>query len=216
MSKIDITLYGILDPERSLGRDLAKLADAAVRGGCTVLQLRDKHGTTRQMLSRASSIMAAIDGRVPFLINDRVDVAMAVGADGVHVGQDDMPVENVRALMGGDAIIGLSIKTENDATSFAPDMLDYVCIGGVFDTQSKDNPTSIGISGWQDLAALCRGRMQANQPIGAIAGIDVARAVELTKAGADGVALISALFMKSDVTQAARAFRSAIDEARKS
>lgn len=213
MNKVDLSLYGILDPQRSLGRDLAELADAAILGGCTLLQLRDKESSTRAMLSRANAIQSAVGGRVPFLINDRVDVALACGADGVHIGQDDMPVASARDLLGPDAIIGLSIKTRQDALQFPLEGLDYVCIGGVFDTQSKDNPVSIGIDGWSDLAALCRDRMSNTFPVGAIAGIDHERAFQLIQAGADGVALISALFMQTDVQASAEKFKTIIQEA---
>ncbi len=214
MSAIDLSLYGILDPERSLGRDLGVLARQAVDGGCTLLQLRDKHGSTRQMLSRARSILDAVRGRVPVLINDRVDVALAAGADGVHVGQDDMPVGMARKLLGPDALIGLSIKTENEASTFPLSGLDYVCVGGVFETHSKENATSIGVEGWLALAKLCRNRANSTIPVGAIAGIDVPRTRDLISAGADGVAIISSLFMEPDVTLAARRFTAAIKEAR--
>lgn len=214
MNNIDLTLYGILDPERSLGRDLAVLADEAILGGCTLLQLRDKNGSTREMIARASAIAEAVAGRVPFLINDRVDVAMVVGADGVHVGQDDMPVTLVRDLMGPEAHVGLSVKTPDEAVNL-PSGLDYICIGGVFDTQSKDNARSIGVDGWKQLAETSRKSMSVKMPVGAIAGIDLNGAEQLIKAGADGVALISALFMEEDVQHAARTFRTKIDEARR-
>ena len=214
MSALDISLYGILDPERSLGRDLAQLADQAVAGGCTLLQLRDKQGSTRQILARARSIMEAVGGRVPVLINDRVDVAMAAGTDGVHLGQDDMPIDAARDLLGPRAIIGLSIKTSTEASSFPQAGLDYVCVGGVFDTSSKDNATSIGIDGWKALATQCRARGEVAMPVGAIAGIDVPRTSDLIKAGADGVAIISALFMQEDVKQATQQFHAAIEGAR--
>lgn len=214
MSAVDLTLYGILDPQRSLERDLDALADAAIAGGCTLLQLRDKLGSTRDMLSRAEAIRSAIAGRVPFLVNDRVDVALAVGADGVHLGQDDMPVGEARRLLGPDAIIGLSVKTRQQAVQLPGRDLSYVCIGGVFETRSKDNPASIGIDGWIELAALCRNAMPRPLPVGAIAGIDRNRAFSLVKAGADGVALISALFMEQNVRKAAAAFRETIQRAR--
>lgn len=216
MNDIDLTLYGILDPNRAKGRDLGILANEAILGGCTLLQLRDKTGSTRDMIARASAIKDAVAGRVPFLINDRVDVALAVGADGVHVGQDDMPVEQVRKLMGAKALVGLSVKTQQEAAGIPQEGLDYICIGGVFDTQSKNNANSIGVTGWEQLASTARQAMPELMPVGAIAGIDMDGAQQLTKAGADGIAVISALFMEENVQQAARAFRTTIDEARRS
>lgn len=214
MNAIDLTLYGILDPERSLGRDLGDLAHQAVLGGCTLLQLRDKNGSTRDMIARASAIKEAVAGRVPLLINDRVDVAMVVGADGVHVGQDDMPVAQVRKLMGPDALVGLSVKTQEEAAGIPQSGLDYICIGGVFDTQSKNNANSIGVEGWKQLASISHEAMAEKMPVGAIAGIDLNGAENLTRAGASGIAVISALFMEDDVQRAARAFRTKIDKAR--
>src|SRR5258707_320344 len=110
-------------------------------GGDTLVQLRDKHGETRAMVEEARAIRGNLAPmHVPLLINDRVDVALAAGADGVHVGQDDMAVEDARRLLGPDAIIGLSIKTGAQAEAAPIDLLDYVGVGGVFATSSKDNP----------------------------------------------------------------------------
>ena len=199
MTKFDITLYGILDPNRSQGRSLAELAIAAVKGGTTILQYRDKHASIRQLIETAREIKSAIAGTgVPLLINDRVDAAMAIGADGVHIGQDDMSAQDARQLLGPDAIIGLTIKTEAHAKVAPVELLDYVCIGGVYDTLSKDNPVSIGIDGWQTIASHFR-ELSPNLPVGAIAGIDVANVEEVIRAGADGVAIISALFMADDI-----------------
>ena len=102
--RFDLSVYGILDPQRSRGRDVATLAADAVRGGATFLQLRDKHGSTRDMVAAARAILAAIDGcSVPLVINDRVDVALASKAHGVHIGEDDMAPGDARALPGADA-----------------------------------------------------------------------------------------------------------------
>ncbi|MFK8032498.1 MAG: thiamine phosphate synthase, partial [Hyphomicrobiales bacterium] len=125
-----------------------------------------------------------------------------------------MPVAQVRKLMGPDALVGLSVKTPVEAADVPQAGLDYICIGGVFDTQSKNNANSIGIEGWKQLASISRHAMPAKMPVGAIAGIDLNGAEDLTKAGADGIAVISALFMEDDVQGAARAFRTKIDKAR--
>lgn len=203
---LDLTLYGILDPEHCHARPLDDLAEAAIAGGATLLQLRDKTGSTRLMLQRAERILTVVNGRVPMLINDRVDVALAAGADGVHLGQDDLPVPIARRLLGEDALIGLSVKTHHEAENIPADDLDYVCIGGVFETRSKYNPTAIGLAGWSDLANICRARQTRPCPVGAIAGITPQRAAELRRAGADGVAVISALFEQEDVEAASKMF----------
>ncbi len=211
---VDLRLYGLLDPERANGRDLAMLARAVVAGGVTLLQLRDKHGATRAMIAHARAIKAAIAGSgVPLLINDRVDVALAAGADGVHVGWDDMPPEDARRLLGRRAIIGLSIKTGKQANDAPLERIDYVCIGGVFETNSKDNPDPpVGPDGLRALAGLVRAR-RPDLPVGAIAGIDERNAATVIAAGADGVAVISALSMAIEPKSAAARLRSIVDRA---
>lgn len=212
--RVDVRLYALIDPERSGGRDLASLAEAVAGGGATLVQLRDKRGTTRRMIEEAKVIKSALaKASVPLLINDRVDVALAAGAAGVHVGWDDMAVENVRALLGRDAIIGLSIKTKAQAEAAPLALLDYVCVGGVFETMSKDNPDPpIGAAGLSDIAAFIR-RRAPKLPIGAIAGIDRSNAAQVIAAGADGVAVISALSLAADPKNAARDLRNEVDRA---
>ena len=150
---VDVRLNAIVDPERANGRSLAELARMVVAGGATLIQLRDKHGTTRQMIEQARAIKAALAGTgVPLVVNDRVDVALIAEADGVHVGQDDMRVEDARRLLGPKAIIGLSIKSVALANAAPIDQLDYVGVGGVYATTSKDNPNPpIGVSGLRDI-----------------------------------------------------------------
>lgn len=196
---VDIRCHAILDPEHVRGRDLGELARAAAAGGATIVQLRDKHGTTREMVARARAVVAALEGTgVPVIVNDRVDVALAAGAAGVHVGQDDMAAEDARRLLGPDAIVGLTVKNERHAESVPVEAVDYVCIGGVFATVSKHNPDApVGLDGLARLASIVR-RMRADLPVGAIAGIRADNAGEVIAAGADGVAVISEIFMADD------------------
>jgi thiamine-phosphate pyrophosphorylase len=204
MNPVDIRLYGILDPARSKGRPLAELARAAVKGGVTLLQLRDKSGDIRAMVREAREISSAIAGSgVKLIVNDRVDAALAAGADGVHLGQEDMEAADARRLLGPSAIIGISIKKPDEARALPAGLVDYAFVGGVFDTQSKDNKASVGVEGWREVAAIVRATAPG-MPVGAIAGIDETNAGALFKAGADGVALISALCMRDDVEEAAR------------
>lgn len=211
---VDLRLYALVDPERCGGRKLDDIARAVVQGGATLVQLRDKSGSTLRQIEEARAIKAALAGTfVPFLINDRVDVALAAGADGVHVGWDDMPVADARALLGREAIIGLSIKTPEQARAAPLELLDYVCIGGVFETQSKNNPEPpVGATGFAELAAIIRSR-KSNMPAGAIAGIDESNAGKVIAAGADGVAIISALSLAPDPKAAAQKLRSIVDAA---
>lgn len=214
--KVDVRLNAIVDPERANGRSLADLAREVVAGGATLIQLRDKHGATRQMIEQARAIKAALAGTgVPLVVNDRVDVALVAGADGVHVGQEDMRAEDARRLLGPQAIIGLSIKSVALADAAPLDVLDYVGVGGVYATTSKDNPNPpIGVAGLRDIVAAFRLRKQ-DLPICGIAGIDAGNAAPVIAAGADGVAVISALSMKSDPQAAARELRGVVDAALK-
>jgi thiamine-phosphate pyrophosphorylase len=210
----DLRLYALVDPERAGGRDLAELAWQLAHGGATLVQLRDKRGSTQAMVETARSIRQKLAPLgVPFLVNDRADVAFAAGADGVHLGQDDMTVEDARRLLGPHAVIGLSIKTLEQAARAPVEHLDYVCIGGVFATSSKDNPDPpIGLAGLRAIFAKMRAR-DPDLPIGAIAGIDASNAASVIAAGADGVAVISALSLAADPQAAARDLRAIVEAA---
>jgi len=210
--RVDLRLYAIVDPETSGGHDLADLARKVVAGGATLVQLRDKSGNTRAMVARARAIKAVI-GAVPLLVNDRVDVALAAGCEGVHVGQEDMAVEDARRLLGRGAIIGLSIKTIAQAAAAALDLIDYAGIGGVFGTRSKQNTSKpIGPEGLKRVIETLHGR-KAEIPTCGIAGINESNAAEVIAAGADGVAVISALSLAPDPQVAAQRLRIIVDAA---
>ncbi len=202
MNHCDISLYGIIDPQRTRGRPLADLTKQAADGGITLLQYRDKNADTRTLIDNAATISRALEPyQVPLLINDRVDVALVIEADGVHVGQSDMAPEDARRLLGPNAIIGLTIKSIENAQNAPPDVIDYACIGGVYSTLSKDNPSNIGLQGWQSIAAHFR-QVAPQMPVGAIAGSDADNLEAVLRNGADGAAIISAIFMADDVTAA--------------
>jgi thiamine-phosphate pyrophosphorylase len=211
---VDLRLYALVDPATSGGFALDDLARRVAGGGATLVQLRDKEGSTRRLVEEARAIKQALHGTgVPLLINDRVDVALAAAADGVHIGQGDMAVEDARRLLGPRAVIGLSLKTVEHAKAAPVDRLDYVAIGGVFATTSKDNTAApIGPQGLRTVAAAVRARAP-KLPIVAIAGIDRTNAADVIAAGADGVAVISALSAAADPAAAARALRAVVDQA---
>ena len=210
---VDLRVYAIADPAVSGGRSLADLAQL-ISASATLVQLRDKTGTTRTLIEEARALIAVLQPNgIPLLINDRVDVALASKAQGVHVGWDDMPADEARRLLGPNAIIGLSIKTLEQAAAAPLDVLDYVAIGGVYATTSKDNTsTPIGTGGLRAIATAIRAR-KAGFPICAIAGITVANAADVIAAGADGVSVISALSLASDPAQAARDLRHVVSNA---
>ena len=210
---VDVRLYALVDPETSGGFALDELARRVVSGGATLVQLRDKLGATRRQVEEARAIHQALRGSgVPLLINDRVDVALAAQADGVHVGQDDMAAADARRLLGPRAIIGLSIKSVQQAEAAPLEVLDYVAIGGVFVTTSKDNSDRpVGTDGLHAIASVIR-RRAPDMPIAAIAGIDRHNAGAVIAAGADGISVISALSKAPDPAEAARALRAIVDE----
>lgn len=210
---VDISLYAIADPERAKNRPIDILAEDAMAGGASLLQYRDKSASARVQCDNAAAISEALYGSdVPLIINDRSDIAFVAAADGVHLGQDDPHPSRIRELLGNKAIIGYSVKTADEARNAPLEDLDYVFIGGVFETESKDNPAAIGVSGWRDLAAMVRQR-DSDMPIGAIAGINETNIAQLIEAGADGVAIISAIFMADNVQKATRRLRAIVDDA---
>ncbi|MBN8534547.1 MAG: thiamine phosphate synthase [Rhizobiales bacterium] len=211
---LNIRLYGIVDPQIARGRSLAMLARAAADGGATILQYRAKQACTRTMIAEARAIVAALAGTgVPLLINDRVDVALASGAQGVHLGREDMHPVDARALLGPESIIGATIKNRDDLMALRGQPIDYACIGGVFATNHKDNPDPpLGLDGFRALRAEARALL-GGLPVGAIAGITRENVASQMKAGADGVAVIGSLFGEDDPRAAAHAMLIAMGEA---
>lgn len=208
----DVRLYGIVGGPSHDGP--AALALAAMRGGATLIQYRDKQAGTRAMIEAAKTIREALAPLgVKLLVNDRVDVALAAGADGVHLGQDDMPAATARQLLGPGAIIGLTIKNDRHVAEAPLDIIDYAAVGGVFVSSSKDNPEPpVGLAGLARLSGALRAR-RADLPVVAIAGIDETNAGEVVAAGADGIAVISALFAGGETEARARRLRALVDAA---
>ncbi len=210
--RVDLRLYAIIDPQVPGGHDLVELARRLAAGGATLVQLRDKMSDTRAMVARARALKAVL-GPVPLLVNDRVDVALAAGCDGVHVGQEDMAAEDARRLLGSRAIIGLSIKTIDQAMAAPLELIDYAGIGGVFGTASKSNTSKpMGPEGLKRIVEEFH-RRQRGFPTCGIAGINEHNAAEVIAAGADGVCAISALSLAPDPQVAASRLLAAVDAA---
>jgi thiamine-phosphate pyrophosphorylase len=189
---------------------------ALAAAGIGAVQLREKDLADRDLYELARRARAVLPPTVCLLVNGRVDVALAAGADGVHVGQDDMAAPDARSLLGAEATIGLSVKTAAQAADAPLEALDYICIGGVFATTSKDNTSApIGVAGLRSILAALRAR-SGDLPVGAIAGIDASNAADVIAAGADGVAVIAALSLAPDPGAAARELRAIVDRARAS
>ena len=208
--KADWTLHVITDRHLSGDRDPLDIVRLAVQGGATVVQLRDKDGPTRDMvaLGRALRQLTRELG-VAFLVNDRVDVALALDADGAHVGQDDLPAEMARALLGPGRLLGVSAATPDEARAAQAAGADYIGTGTVYPTGSKaDVGEPVGLARLADVTRA------VTIPVVAIGGIGSGRAGPCIAHGAAGVAVISAIVAQSDPQAAARQLRQEIDAAR--
>lgn len=204
---LDFTLYLVTDRSLARGRPLADVVRAAVSGGVTVVQMREKDAGTRDYVKRAMELKRALDPLgVPLIVNDRIDVALAVGAAGVHVGQDDMPCGDARRLVGDDMIVGVSVNAPEEARRAASDGADYLGVSPIFDTPTKtDTPKATGLLGLATIRAV------TGLPLVAIGGLSASNAADVVAAGADGIAVVSALMAADDPEAAARALRSACD-----
>jgi len=206
----DLRIYAVLDPERCRQRDPLVLLEAAANGGATLVQLRAKQMPTRALMALAEQALGVLERyRIPLVINDRVDVALAVGAAGVHLGKDDMPAAAARRLLGDDRIVGVTIHHGDEADLVDRSVADYAGIGPVYVTASKDpGDPPIGPGGLR----LLRQRLDGF-PICGIAGIDYTNAAPVIEAGADGIAVISDIFMADDVEAATARLRRIVDVA---
>ncbi len=199
-------LYVVTDRELSKGRSDAEVARMAYEGGADVVQLRMKNADGREMLEQANLIRRYADEMCKlFIVDDRVDIAMASGADGVHLGQSDMPLEAARKLMGDDAIIGISVDNVEEAVAAQEGGADYVGVGAVFQTSTKpDAQQGVG------LGAVFEVRQAVDIPVVAIGGINRGNIQDVIRAGADAAAVVSAVVAQDDVSAAAHELRDLI------
>ena len=207
----DPTLYLVTDPDLARGRPLVEVVTAAVKGGVTLVQLRDKEAGGRALLEDARALKALLDPLgVPLIVNDRVDVAVAAGAAGCHVGQSDLPAAAARALLGADAILGVSLDRVDQVHGIDPEIVDYVAHGPFAATLTK--PDAGGPVGAAGLAAV---RALTGLPLVAIGGIDARNVGDAVAAGADGIAVVSAIVAALDPEASSRTLRRAIEAARR-
>jgi thiamine-phosphate diphosphorylase len=208
--RFDLSLYVITD--RAIGRDrpLEDVVAAAIRGGATMIQLREKVWPAGRVVEVGRRLMAITKpAGIPMIVNDRADIALAIEADGVHVGRDDLPVADARRLVGPEKIVGTSAGTVAEAVQAEADGADYVGIGSIFGTTSKsDAGEAVGPE------ILAQVRAAVRIPIVAIGGVTHANAAEAIHSGAHGVAVISAVVGADDVREAARRLAEIIRAAR--
>lgn len=210
MGAVDYRLYLVTDRALARGRAMADIVRAAVAGGVTCVQVREKNVGTREFLDEARAVQAALRGTgVPLIVNDRVDVALAVGAEGVHLGQGDMALADARRLGPPGWIIGISAESVADAIRAERDGADYVGVSPVFATPTKtDHAAPLGLAGLRAIRAATK------LPLVAIGGIHAGNAREVVRAGANGLAVVSAIVAADDPRAAAEILRREIAAAK--
>jgi len=210
VGRIDYSLYLVTDRALARGRPLADVVRAAVAGGVTCVQLREKEASAREFAAAARELLALLRPLgVPLIVNDRIDVALAAGADGVHVGQQDLSVADARRLGPPGWIVGVSAESVADAARAERDGADYVGASPVFATPTKaDHAPPLGLAGLRALRAATK------LPLVAIGGIHVGNARETIRAGADGLAVVSAIVAADDPRAAAAELRREIAAAK--
>ncbi|AYD04380.1 thiamine phosphate synthase [Neorhizobium sp. NCHU2750] len=210
MRPFDLSLYLVLNPDLCSPIGMVETTRLAVRGGATLVQLRDKHATTEQMIATGRLLKAVLSGTgVPLIVNDDVEAAIAIGADGVHVGQSDLAAVITRQRVGPDMIVGLSVETEDLARTIDPAIVDYAGVGPVFATATKaDHEAPIGFDGLARIVAA------APVPTVAIGGLKTAHVRSVLAAGADGLAVVSAICGTASPEDAARTIHYEIRKAR--
>jgi thiamine-phosphate pyrophosphorylase len=198
----------VTDGVMTASRGLAATVRAAVDGGVTIVQLRDKDARDDDLVALACALRAELAPRgVPLIVNDRPMVAKAAGADGLHLGQEDGDPRAARLLLGPDAMLGLSVTRAAEVATVDPAVVDYVGLGPVFSTATKaDAAPPLGLGGFRTVGAML------GVPFVAIGGIDAANAAAVMAAGAAGIAVVSAICAAPDPKVAAAALRSAIEQ----
>lgn len=205
----DLRVYFVTDRALCARLGLVETVLQAVAGGATLVQLRDPDAKGRELLEMARALVAALAPTgIPLIVNDRPDIAHAAGAAGVHVGQDDAPPGIAREIMGPGAIIGLSVTQPSQISAIPHGIVDHLGVGPVFGPGVKsDAKPAIGLDGLRACVALAR------KPVVAIGGVGLGNAAACVEAGADGVAVVSAIAAQTDPQAAAAALRGVVDEA---
>ena len=207
---VDYGLYLVTDRGLSRGRSTIEVVAAAVRGGVTVVQFREKVAETRDFVKEALAVHCLLeDWGIPMIVNDRIDVALAVSADGVHLGQKDMPIEMARKILGPDKIIGISAESVADAAAAEKAGADYLGVSPIYATPTKtDTAAALGLEGLRQI------REAVDLPLVGIGGLNARNAAEAIRHGADGVAVVSAIVSADDPEKAARELSKIVAEAK--
>jgi thiamine-phosphate pyrophosphorylase len=198
-SKIDYTLYLVTDRDLMSTKTLEDAVEQALEGGCTLVQLREKTASSRDFYETALNVKAVTDRyNVPLIINDRVDIALAVDAAGVHVGQSDLPAKVVRQIIGEDKILGVSAGTVEKAVQAQQDGADYIGVGALYSTSTKADAKAVSRERLMEI------RKAVTIPLVGIGGINAENAGQLKETGIDGIAVVSAIISQKDITGSAQ------------
>ena len=196
-SKVNYRMYLVTDRNVLKGRKLVEAIEESIKGGAGIVQLREKNDSSREFLNIAKAVKSITDKYdIPLIINDRLDIALAVNASGVHLGQEDIPCKIAREILGEDMIIGVSAHNLEEALKAEEDGADYIGCGAVFNTTTKEDTTNIKIS---DIKKI---KKNINIKMVAIGGISEKNINELQGTGIDGVAVVSAILAKDDIKKA--------------
>jgi thiamine-phosphate pyrophosphorylase len=197
-NEIDYSLYLCTDRKIMTAHTLEEAVEEAIQGGCTVIQLREKQASSLDFYETACSVKKVTDAyRVPLIINDRVDIAMAVNADGVHIGQSDLPAAVMRKIMGEDTILGVSVATPDQARKARADGADYIGVGAMYATDTKTDACIVTKETLKEI------REAVDLPIVVIGGMNSNTAKNFLDCGINGIAVVSAILAQPDIQKAA-------------
>jgi thiamine-phosphate pyrophosphorylase len=204
-SKINYKLYLVTDRDILKERDIVDSVEAAINGGVTVVQLREKDISTLNFYEIALKVKAVtFKHSIPLIINDRIDIALAIDAEGIHVGQEDMPCSIARKIIGEDKILGISVATVEEAKEAEKNGADYLGVGAMFPTDTKEDARSVSIDVLKEI------KQSVSIPVVAIGGIHSNNVMLLKPANIDGIAVISDILSKEDITMAAETLKNLV------
>lgn len=204
---MDLSLYVITDEKIGLGRSHLFLAEEALKGGTTVIQLRDKEKSGRELYRIGVKLRELTKKyKALFIVNDRLDIALAVGADGVHLGMNDLPISVARNIAGSNFIIGASVTSPEEAVLAEKEGADYISAQSIFETSSKEDVKVIGLEALRAIVKV------SSLPVIAIGGINKDNIRDVMKTGVKGIAFISAVVSKEDVKSATEELKRIIRE----
>ena len=207
MNKLDCSLYLVTDRKAVGDKDFYKSVEEALEGGVSIIQLREKNISTLEFYKVAMDVKVIVNKyNVPLIINDRIDIAQAIDADGVHLGQEDLPLGLARKILGPDKIIGISARTIEDAKRAEKEGADYLGVGAMFTTNTKDNTVRITVDRLKEI------KSSVNIPLVAIGGINQSNINELKDGKMDGVAVVSAILSHAKPREAAENLLKSIRE----